>query len=185
MALAWHSFRGKRVVRALLLAPVLLPSTAYFVGLQAFFTRAGLGDTVLAVLLGHVIVILPYGVWTLTDVLGQMGKGLEEQAVPWGLRAPPPCGILPCPSFFPPWAAVTGLGFVISFGQYFLTLMLGGRPGAHLRHAGGALYPGGRPAAFRRLFLAFIAICAGVYCLFSRILQKHYREPVSMGKGAL
>ena len=73
MALAWHSFRGKRVVRALLLAPVLLPSTAYFVGLQAFFTRAGLGDTVLAVLLGHVIVILPYGVWTLTDVLGQMG----------------------------------------------------------------------------------------------------------------
>ena len=33
--------------------------------------------------------------------------------------------------------------------------------------------------------LAFVAICAGVYCLFSRILQKHYREPVSMGKGAL
>ena len=125
MALAWHSFRGKRLVRALLLAPVLLPSTAYFVGLQAFFTRAGLGDTVLAVLLGHVIVILPYGVWTLTDVLGQMGKGLEEQARTLGASGPAALWHITLPQLLPALAAVTGLGFVISFGQYFLTLMLG------------------------------------------------------------
>ena len=101
MALAWHSFRGKRLVRALLLAPVLLPSTAYFVGLQAFFTRAGLGDTVLAVLLGHVIVILPYGVWTLTDVLGQMGKGLEEQARTLGASGPAALWHITLPQLLP------------------------------------------------------------------------------------
>ena len=185
MALAWYSFRGKRLVRALLLAPVLLPSTAYFVGLQAFFTRAGLGDTVLAVLLGHVIVILPYGVWTLTDVLGQMGKGLEEQARTLGASGPAALWHITLPQLLPALASVTGLGFVISFGQYFLTLMLGG---GRVRTFAMLVVPyiqGGDRQLSAAYSLAFVAICAGVYCLFSRILQKHYREPVSMGKGAL
>lgn len=185
MALAWYAFRGKRLVRALLLAPVLLPSTAYFVGLQAFFTRMGLGDTVLAVLLGHVIVILPYGVWTLTDVLGQMGKGLEEQARTLGARGAQALWHITLPQLLPALASVTALGFVISFGQYFLTLMLGG---GRVRTFAMLVVPyiqGGDRQLSAAYSLAFVAICAGVYCAFSRILQKHYREPGSMGKGAL
>ena len=185
MALAWYTFRGKRLMRALLLAPVLLPSTAYFVGLQAFFTRMGLGDTVLAVLLGHVIVILPYGVWTLTDVLGQMGKGLEEQARTLGASGIKALWHITLPQLLPALVSVTALGFVISFGQYFLTLMLGG---GRVRTFAMLVVPyiqGGDRQLSAAYSLAFIAICAGVYCIFSRILQKHYREPVSMGKGAL
>lgn len=52
-ALALLSFPGKNLVRALLLLPVLLPSTAYFIGLQTLFTRMGLIDTPVGVILSR------------------------------------------------------------------------------------------------------------------------------------
>ena len=114
-----------------------------------------------------------------------MGKGLEEQARTLGASGPAALWHITLPQLLPALAAVTGLGFVISFGQYFLTLMLGG---GRVRTFAMLVVPyiqGGDRQLSAAYSLAFIAICAGVYCLFSRILQKHYREPVSMGKGAL
>ena len=170
--------------------PDLLPSRFTLDALASVFQgnalrvlRGSIGYSLLSALVAT-LVAAP-GAMARTDVLGQVGKGLEEQARTLGASGPAALWHITLPQLLPALAAVTGLGFVISFGQYFLTLMLGG---GRVRTFAMLVVPyiqGGDRQLSAAYSLAFIAICAGVYCLFSRILQKHYREPVSMGKGAL
>ena len=52
-ALGLYEFRGKRVIQFLMLAPVIVPGIAVTLGIQVFFLRYGLADTVAGVVLVH------------------------------------------------------------------------------------------------------------------------------------
>ena len=184
-AIACYHFPGKRIIRALLLAPVLLPSTAYFVGLQTLFTRLGIIDTTLAVILSHAIVILPYGVWTLTDVMNSVGLGLEEQARSLGASPFSALATVTLPLLLPALVSVTALGFVISFGQYFLTLMIGGGRVRTFAMLAVPYIQGGDRQISALYSLIFVGISAGIYSLFGGIMARHYKDAAAIGKGAM
>ena len=180
-ALALLDFPGKTFVRALLLLPVLLPSTAYFIGLQTLFTRIRIIDTVGGVILSHCIVILPYTVWTLTDVTGSLGTRLEEQARTLGASPSAVLRQVTLPLLIPTIFSVTALGFVVSFGQYFLTLMIGGGQVQTFAMIVVPFIQSGDRLHAAAYSLAFVAISALVYGGFSCLMSRHYRCAAEKG----
>jgi putative spermidine/putrescine transport system permease protein len=172
-AISFYNFAGKRAMRAVLLAPILLPSTAFFIGLQTLFTRLGIINTALGVMLAHIMVILPYPIWTLCDMMQSVGRTMEEQARTLGASPLRAFSAVSMPLLLPACVSVTALGFLISFGQYFLTLMIGGgRVKTFAMLVVPYIQSGDRmlSAAFS---FAFILAAGTVYGVMDAVLRKH------------
>ena len=59
-AIGAYHFRGRTLVRFALLAPVMVPGLAVTLGIQVFFVRDGLSDTVAGVVLVQLLPTVPY-----------------------------------------------------------------------------------------------------------------------------
>ena len=126
MALGGYRFRLKGLVLFFILLPIIVPPLASTMGIHLTFIRLGLADTVFGVFLVHLIPTVPYTAVILTSVFADRTGELEEVArtlgaSPWQafLHVTLP-GVLP-------GVAVAGLfGFLISWSQYILTLLIGG-----------------------------------------------------------
>jgi putative spermidine/putrescine transport system permease protein len=124
--LGTRRFRGRRLVELVLLLPVLVPAVAVALGLHVVLLRLGLAGGMPGVVLVHLVPATPYVVLLTAGVYANAELELEEQAralgasawqarrhVTWRLIAP---GLV-----------VAGLfGFLVSWGQYVLTLVVGG-----------------------------------------------------------
>ena len=60
IALARRSFRGKAVVSALLLTPLVIPFVVFGISLLLLFHTLGVPRSILTVAIGHVVISLPY-----------------------------------------------------------------------------------------------------------------------------
>ena len=125
-AMELYEFRGKGLVRFGSLLPLLVPGTVFAMGIQITLIRLGLSDTIAGVVLVHLTAALPYCITIMTDVTRAVGARLEEQAMVLGAG--------PCRAFFettlpgllPGLLSSMSMGFVLSYSQYFTTLMVGG-----------------------------------------------------------
>jgi putative spermidine/putrescine transport system permease protein len=83
-AVAMHRvrFRGREALRALFLAPLILPGMVLGLALLSFFvvTRSGLQQSYLGLLIGHVIVTFPFVFAAVTASLARFDISLEEAA---------------------------------------------------------------------------------------------------------
>ena len=125
-ALGLHAFRGKRLVQFLLLAPVVVPGIAVTLGIQVFFIRYGLADTRRGVVLAHLIAAVPYVTLVMGSVYANLDTRIEEQARTLGA---PPLQVLlrvTLPAVAPGLAVGALFAFLISWGEYVLTLLVGG-----------------------------------------------------------
>ncbi|MCC5947143.1 MAG: ABC transporter permease subunit [Nitriliruptoraceae bacterium] len=124
--LGTRTFRGKRAVELVLLAPVLVPTIAVAIGIHVVFIRLGLAGGTLGVVLVHLVPALPYVVLLSAGVFANAALGLEEQARSLG-ASPWRRFVHVTVPLVGPGLAVAGLfGFLVSWGQYALTLVIGG-----------------------------------------------------------
>jgi ABC-type spermidine/putrescine transport system permease subunit II len=79
-ALALHDFRGKRLLLFALLLPVLAPPLAATMGMHSLFLRYGLADTILGVVLAHLVPAVPYSTLMLAGSFSRLDPDLEAQA---------------------------------------------------------------------------------------------------------
>ena len=121
-----HRFRGKGLVSFGAFLPLLVPGTVFAMGIQITLIRMGLSDTVAGVVLVHLIAAVPYCITIMTDVTRAVGNQYEQQAMVLG--AGPFRAFLEgtLPSLLPGILASMSMGFVLSYSQYFTTLMVGG-----------------------------------------------------------
>lgn len=125
-AVVFYEFKLKRAVKFLNLLPLIIPAMSFVFGVHLFFIKAGLSDTVAGVILIHLICGLPYSVNILCDLTASVGKGLEEQACLFGASEPRAFFEI---SFFALWPGMMTsfcMAYIISFSQYFITLIIGG-----------------------------------------------------------
>ena len=95
--LARMRFRAKGVVSGLLLSPLVIPYLVFAIALLILFTAvdemlkstAGIyiGLGLHAVVIGHVVVSLPYAILTIVPRLSRIGLHLEEAAADLGASA--------------------------------------------------------------------------------------------------
>lgn len=125
-ALVFHEFLGKEVVRFAAILPLIVPATVFAMGIQVAFLRAGLGGTVLGVIIAHSVVALPYAVMMMTDVMAAAGQKAEEQARVLGASPLQTMAHVTVPALLPGILSSASMAYVVSFSQYFLTLLIGG-----------------------------------------------------------
>jgi len=125
-ALGLHSFRGKRLVQFLLLAPVIVPGIAVTLGIQVFFIRYGLSDTRRGVVLVHLLAAVPYVALVMSSVYANLDLRLEDQARTLGARPMQVLLRVTLPAVAPGLAVAATFAFLISWGEYVLTLLVGG-----------------------------------------------------------
>ena len=77
-----HEFPGKALVRAITLGPLILPSLVTGIALLQFLSLIGLGRWIgfWALLIGHVVICLPFCVRTVAISLAAMPANLEAAA---------------------------------------------------------------------------------------------------------
>ena len=124
IALVRHRFPGAAAMQAFLLSPLSLPALILAIGLLFFLNRIGLGNTYTGLLIGHVVVVLPYLVRTIVAVYSASDPRLEEAA--YTLGAPPFSTLwrITLPLLRPALFAGGIFAFLISFDEVAVALLL-------------------------------------------------------------
>ena len=125
-ALGLYQFRGKGVVQIIMLAPLIVPGIAVGLGLQGVFIGLGLTQTVTGVVLVHLIPTLPYMVLVMAGVFANYDVQFEEQARSLGARRWQIWWHVTLPAIRPGLIVGALFAFLVSWGQYVLTLLIGG-----------------------------------------------------------
>lgn len=125
-ALGLYAFRGKRLVQFLLLAPAIVPTIAVTLGIQVFFIRYGLADTVAGVVLVQLVPTVPYVSLVTAAAFANLDAGLEEQARMLGAGPVRRLLLVTLPAVRPGLVVATFFAFLISWSEYILTLLVGG-----------------------------------------------------------
>ncbi len=79
-ALGMYKFRGRQVVFFLILAPTIIPGLASVFGVHVLFLRYGLANTIVGVILVHLISSVPYATMVMQGVFSNYNPEFEEQA---------------------------------------------------------------------------------------------------------
>lgn len=125
-ALVFYEFPGKRVIHFVTVLPFMVPATVFAMGIQMTFIRLGLNNTVHGVILVHLVCSLPYAIRLITDGMEAAGNRLEEQARVLGASPVRTFFSITLPVLTPVLLSAMSMSYIVSFSQYFLTLLIGG-----------------------------------------------------------
>lgn len=125
-ALAFFDFKFKKVFELLILSPIIIPIISVAMGIQLTFIKIGLANTILGVIIINIIPCIPYGVKMITDVYKIIGDKYEQQASMLGSNKFDTLRYVTIPLILPGIVGASSMCFIISFSQYFLTLLIGG-----------------------------------------------------------
>lgn len=129
-AMQRHVFPGKALVRAITLGPLILPSLVTGIALMQFLSLIGLGRWMgfQALLIGHVVICLPFSVRTIAISLGNMPVNVETAAASLGAEPFAVMRHVTLPLAAPGVLAGMIFAFVHSFDDVNLSLFVA-RPG--------------------------------------------------------
>ena len=171
-AIVVHRWRGRRAFEFATLLPFLIPSAVFAMGVQVAFLKLGLARTVGGVVLAHAVVSLPYAVAIMVDVTHAAGTRLEDAARTCGAGRLATLVHAALPSLAPGIVSSMSMCYIISFSQYFLTLLVGG---GSVRTFALVLFPylsGGDRTVAGAYGLAFIVITLAVFGIFELLLHR-------------
>ncbi|WP_217569800.1 ABC transporter permease [Mesorhizobium sp. GbtcB19] len=83
-ALVRGQFRGREVLRGLLLTPMVLPVVVFAIAIYAFFLRLGLGGTTIGFVVAHTVLALPFAIIPIATALEGFDKSIEDAAIVCG-----------------------------------------------------------------------------------------------------
>lgn len=119
--------RQSTLLRLLLVAPLQLPGIMTALALLIFYYAVGLGGTTyLGLLLGHVLVCMPYAFLTVSAVLYNFDRSLEEAARSLGASAWRTFTRITLPIIKGGVLSGAVFAFITSFDQFPISLLLGG-----------------------------------------------------------
>jgi putative spermidine/putrescine transport system permease protein len=123
--LGWGVVRRPRAVLAAVLLPVLLPPLAVAMGLDVVTLRLHVPGT-LAVVAVLTVLALPFTTLTAAAGLARLGPGPEEQARTLGATPRQARWLVTWPALRRSLGVAAALAFLVGWGDYVVTLLLGG-----------------------------------------------------------
>ena len=122
---ARQSFRGKSFVEFYLMMPLIVPEIAVGIGMLVIFLNIGLHGSIFAIVLAHMVPVLPYTVRMLVNVYGELDKGLLEQARLLGAGRRQILFNIEIPLILPGLLAAALFSILISTNIFLLTFYMG------------------------------------------------------------
>jgi putative spermidine/putrescine transport system permease protein len=120
-------FPGRSFVRAFFMAPLLLPGLVLGLALYVYYLNVpffGLSRTFGGMLIGHLLVTMPFVIGTVSAALYGFDRSLEEAARSLGASPFKAFMSITLPNIKSGITAGALFAFIVSFGQFDLSLML-------------------------------------------------------------
>ena len=118
IALARRRFRGKTIVSAFLLSPLVIPYVVFGISLLLLFHTLNVPRSILTVAVGHIVISLPYTILVLVPRLQQIDASLEEAAYDLGAGRLRTFRSIVFPLILPAILSAFLIAFTTSFDEY-------------------------------------------------------------------
>jgi putative spermidine/putrescine transport system permease protein len=125
-ALARYSFPGKGLVATLVMAPLVMPQIILGIALLNYFSALGLINSLTGLVVGHLIVTLPYTVRLVSISVHNLDPHLERAAQNLGATPLQTFWRVTLPLLRPGLVAGAIFAAIISFGELAVTLLIAG-----------------------------------------------------------
>jgi len=125
IALVRVRFPGRDLLQALLVAPLMLPGAVIGLALYTYYVNIGvLMRSFPGLLLGHIIIAMPFVVITVVGALSSFNIDIENAARILGANAIQAFFKATLPNIYPSIMVGGFLAFIYSFGQFSISLYL-------------------------------------------------------------
>lgn len=118
IALARRRFRGKSLASAFLLSPLVIPYVVFGIALLLLFHQLGIPRSILTVVIGHVVITMPYALLVLVPRLEEIDSSLEEAAYDLGASPLRMFRSITLPLILPAIVSAFLIAFTTSFDEY-------------------------------------------------------------------
>jgi len=126
LALVRGRFRGKGVIYAVLLSPLIVPTIITAIGLYFFFVRLKATGSIVAMALGHTVLALPVVVIIMAAALQGFDIRLEQAALSLGASRLAALRRITLPLILPGLLSAALFAFLTSFDELLIPLFLSG-----------------------------------------------------------
>jgi len=126
IALVRRRFRAKGPVSALLLSPLVIPYVVFGISLLLLFHTLGVSLTILTVVIGHIVITLPYTILVLMPRLQQIDASLEEAAYDLGASRLRTFWSITFPLILPAVLSAYLIAYTTSFDEYAVASFVAG-----------------------------------------------------------
>lgn len=126
IALVRRRVVGKSLFSALLLSPLVVPYIALAIGLLVFFNEASVPLGVSSLVMGHVVLSIPYTILILVPRLERLDVRLEEAARDLGAGTAQTFRLITFPLILPALVSAYLVAFVLSFDEIVVASFIAG-----------------------------------------------------------
>ena len=124
IGLAQYQFRGREIVTAFLMSPLMIPHVVLGIAFLRFFTEIGISGTFAGLVIAHLVVVLPFALrLTLASAIG-MDQRLEHAAVSLGASSTTVFRRITLPLILPGLLSGWALAFIQSFDEVTMTVFI-------------------------------------------------------------
>ena len=125
-ALAKYRYPFRKTSQTIVMIPLVMPEIIIAISLLILFLGAGLGTSLFTVVLGHVLLTIPFCVSIMTSAFGQFDDSLEEAAVDLGENSWGALRRVTLPVVAPGTISSFLISFTVSFDEFILAFFLSG-----------------------------------------------------------
>lgn len=125
-AITRYRFPGRRTINGLIMAPLVLPEIIVAVSLLIVLLQLGLNLSLFTVVLGHVLICIPYSMTVLTAGFEGFDRSLEEASADLGETAFGTFRRVTLPMVAPAIISSLLVSFTISLDEFILAFFLTG-----------------------------------------------------------
>jgi len=170
--------RRGRLGLALIYLPLIVPQVAFLFGVQLLFLLGGVMASLPALVLAHLVFVLPYVLLSLSDPWRAFDRRYEMVAHGLGRTRLETLWRVRLPMMLRPLATAAAVGFAVSVGLYLPTLMVGAGRLTTITTEAVALASGGNRSvigvyAFLQMALPFLGFA--VATLVPALLWRRFR----------
>ncbi|MDA9489697.1 hypothetical protein XI08_11280 [Bradyrhizobium sp. CCBAU 11361] len=124
--IARHQFLGKGLISSIVMSPLVVPSIVTALGLYFYFSYLGISATTLSLVLGHVMVTLPYVILLIMAGVNKLDRNLEFGAELMGAGPLRMFVTVVIPQLIPSVVSATFFAFLLSFDEVVISWFLAG-----------------------------------------------------------
>ena len=125
-AITRYRFRGRTAINGLIMAPLVLPEIIVAISLLIVLLQLGFSLSLFTVVLGHILICIPYSMTVLTSGFEGFDRSLEEASADLGESAFGTFRRVTLPMVAPAIISSLLVSFTISLDEFILAFFLAG-----------------------------------------------------------
>lgn len=169
-----YRIRGRKLIGYASMLPLIVPGTVFAMGIQVTLIRMHLNDTLTGVVMVHLVAALPYCITIMMDLTAAVGSSLEEQAAVLGASPAKAFFHVTLPQLMPGVLSSASMAYIISYSQYFTTLLAGGGKIKTLALVMVPYIQSGDRALASIYAVVFVGSALIVFFIFEALIHKFY-----------